>query len=68
MINKEKVPRQKWNIGKVVKLIPGKDSVGRVAEVKTSNNVNPVENEEGTDVPMRTILDKDIEHPILNKS
>ena len=104
VINKEKVPRQKWNIGKVVKLIPGKDGVVRAAEVKTLNaagkqvilkrsivhlypmeindecsnsdaieedeptDVNPAENDEVTDVPLRTILDKDIEHHIVNKS
>ena len=37
VINKEKVPRQRWNIGKVVKLIPGKDGVLRAAEAKTLN-------------------------------
>ena len=104
MINKGNVPRQKWSIGKVVKLIPGKDDVVRAAEVKTLNaagkqvtlkrsivhlcpleindensntdaieedeptDVNPVEYEEVTDVPLRTILEKDIEHHIVNKS
>ena len=104
VIRKEKVPRQKWNIGKIVKLIPGKDKVVRAAEVKTLNaagkhvtlqrsilhlypleindddrssnvkevdesaDINPVENEEVTYVPLRVIFDKDIEHHIVNKS
>ena len=32
---KEKLPRQSWPMGKIIKLLPGKDGITRAAEVKT---------------------------------
>ena len=32
---KEKIPRQRWPMGKIIRLLPGKDGIVRAAEVKT---------------------------------
>ena len=34
-IFKDKIPRQCWSLGKVIRLLPGKDGITRAAEVKT---------------------------------
>ena len=35
IIQSDKVPRQKWRMGRVITLYPGKDSIVRAANVKT---------------------------------
>ena len=48
--------------------INDENSNSDVIEADEPTDVNPVENEEVTDVPLRSILDKDIEHHISNRS
>lgn len=40
ILKEENVPPMKWQLGRVVDVIPGKDDVVRVALVKTSNNLS----------------------------
>ena len=40
MIKDEHLPPTEWRLGRIVKVIPGKDKNVRVAEIQTQNGIN----------------------------